>query len=47
MFYDMQLVIVGLGRQRAELHDVGNLQFINKGLAMSLILLINNSAKPF
>ena len=47
----MQLVVVGLGQQRAELrdpqHDEGNLQFINTGLAVSLILLINDSAKPF
>ena len=46
-FHDMLLVVVGLGQQRAELRDPSNLQFINIGLAMSLILLINDSAKPF
>ena len=47
----MQLFAIELSLQRVRLHDpqyeVGRLQFCSKGLAMSLILLIRDSAKPF
>jgi hypothetical protein len=47
----MQLVLVLVGQQRVKLHDpqhdVGKEQFISNGRAMSFILLIKDSAKPF
>ena len=47
MFRDMQLNQVGSVKNCMTQHNVGNLQFINKGLVVSLILLINDSTKPF